>query len=344
MTNAPLTRQLDLFEALPPASEGVDLEFKAARGGLPGSFWETYSAMANTEGGLIVLGVAQRGGALAWEGVPDPAQLRTTLWNQINDRHKVSTNLLTHADVTSWERDGRQFVSVQVPRAKREQRPIYIGANPLTGTYRRAEDGDYHCSSDEVRRLLADQNASDPADARVLDQFGLADLDADTLRQYRNRFASRTPDHPWLSEDDAGLLLKLGGLRRDRTTGGLGLTVAGVLMFGSFDALREAMPSYHVDYREKLAADPAVRWTHRIHADGTFAPNLFQFYQRVRQGLGADIKLPLPASIAWRVQRVGAPISCANAAPPSSPPPSPARSTSARRRRPARAHQGAPTA
>ena len=64
-------RQLDLFSALQSSTESIDTEFKSARGGLPGSFWETYSAMANTQGGTIVLGVVEKPTGLAWEGVPD---------------------------------------------------------------------------------------------------------------------------------------------------------------------------------------------------------------------------------------------------------------------------------
>ncbi len=284
-------RQLDLFASLQPTSENLDTEFKSARGGLPGSFWETYSAMANTQGGTVVLGVAERDGQLRWEGVPDAAQLRSVLWNQLNDRNKVSRNLLTEDDVRTVEDDGRQFVVVYVPRASRRDRPVYVGPNPLAGTYRRAEEGDYRCTDEEVRRMLADQ-ADAPSDAQVVEHFGIDDFDAETVKQYRNRFASRDPDHPWLSEDDAGLLAKLGALRRDRATGAEGATVAGLLMFGTFIALREALPSYHVDYRERLSSDPAVRWTDRVVPDGTWESNLFQFYQRVVQRLSADLKIP----------------------------------------------------
>ena len=284
-------RQLDLFSSLQSRTESIDTEFKSARGGLPGSFWETYSAMANTQGGTIVLGVVEKPTGLAWEGVPDAAQLRTVLWNQLNDRHKINRNLLRDEDLQTVDDEGRQFVLVSVPRASRQQRPVYVGSNPMTGTYRRAEEGDYRCTDDEVRRMLADQSEA-PADAQVLEHFGQNDFDLETTKQYRNRFASRAPDHPWLLLDDTALLTKLGALRSDRVTGVEGATVGGLLMFGRFEALRDALPGFHVDYRERLSDDPAVRWTDRVVPDGTWENNLFQFYVRVMQRLSGDLKMP----------------------------------------------------
>ena len=116
-------RQLDFFSALQSSTEGIDTEFKSARG-----------SAANTQGGTIVLGVAEKSTGLVWEGVPDAAQLRTVLWGQLNDRHKVSTNLLRDDDVRTVEDEGRQFVAVNVPRASRLQRPVFVGPNPMTGT------------------------------------------------------------------------------------------------------------------------------------------------------------------------------------------------------------------
>lgn len=290
-----MNAQPRLFDQL-AAFEGLDVEYKSARGGLPGSLWATYSAFANTEGGTVWLGIRQQGDHLELEGLAEPEKMLQDFWNTVNNRSKVNLNVLQNSDVQIvYPGNGsKALMCIQVPRADRRQRPVYVGLDPMQGTYRRNNEGDYRCNESEVRRMYADQ-AEEPADSRILDGFSMADLHLESLRQYRQLFGLRGA-HPWLTEDDAGLLVKLGGWRRDRRSGQEGLTLAGLLMFGRHEAIRDpaAVPGFQLDYRERFSDDPAVRWTDRLTLDGSWEGNLFQFYQQVKLKLstGPGIKRP----------------------------------------------------
>lgn len=49
--------------------EGTEMEYKSAKGGFPESFWETFSAFANTHGGIIVFGIKEKNGTLTPDGL-----------------------------------------------------------------------------------------------------------------------------------------------------------------------------------------------------------------------------------------------------------------------------------
>ncbi|MCB9184701.1 MAG: putative DNA binding domain-containing protein [Flavobacteriales bacterium] len=282
--------------------EGDDWEFKSAKGGVPGSLWSTYSGMANTEGGTIVLGISESDGVVRTDGLPlaHAQHLQKDLWDLLHNKNKVSTNLLMPDDIQVVVHGASAFVAMRVPRATRTQRPIYTGNTPLGNTWRRYHEGDYKCSDAEVRRMLADAEDIRP-DQRILEGFTLEDLDTASLDQYRQRFRAARPDHPWLSLPAQEFLEQLGGWRRDRENQQEGITLAGMLMFGKDNAIREpgAAPNYFVDYREKL--DPDTRWTDRIIPDGNWQANLFQFYHRVWPRLAAG--LPTPFKLEGNVRR-----------------------------------------
>ena len=58
----------DYIDSLIQKDEAVDLEFKSAKDGLPNSLWDTYSSFANTDGGVIVLGVKEHKQQFTVEG------------------------------------------------------------------------------------------------------------------------------------------------------------------------------------------------------------------------------------------------------------------------------------
>lgn len=95
--------------------EGLHFEAKSARGGMPRSFWETYSSFANTDGGIVALGVSEDSGKLKVTGVPDVRGTVQNLWNTLNDKEKVSSNLLRDESVSTVDVDGKQVILIEVP-------------------------------------------------------------------------------------------------------------------------------------------------------------------------------------------------------------------------------------
>ena len=287
-------------------SESCDLECKAAqgrdgRGELPEDFWKSYSAMANADGGMILLGVQEKPrGEFHALGLADLERVRKALWDNLHNRKQVSFNLLSEQAVAPVEIDGKTVLRIYVPRAARQQKPVHVGSNPFGGTYLRRYEGDYQADDETVRRLMAER-VEDSRDERVLKGYNFSDLDMDTVAAYRNRFAAVKPGHVWTDLPLAEFLERIGAFGKNREEGYSGLRLAGLLMFGRAEAIRDALPHYMVDYQERPEAKAERRWIDRLVPDGSWSGNVYDFFRRVYQKLTADLKVPFQLQDGQRV-------------------------------------------
>lgn len=264
--------------------ENNRIEAKLSTGGLPESLWETYSAFANTLGGILLLGVEELPDhSLRPVDLPDPQWLIREFREILNDPRRVSVNILTERSVNVVEVEGKHIVTIQVPRARRYDRPVYVGGDPMRGTYRRSGDGDYRCSREEVRRMLQEAAVQSP-DSRPLAGMDLSVLDGGTLRRYRLRLERERPDQGWRELSREALLTRLGAAASDEG-GVLRPTAAGLLMFGRAAAITTVFPQYRLDYRDLPAQGEPMTL---VSSAGDWSGNIFDFYLRVRRALTWD--------------------------------------------------------
>lgn len=270
------------------------LEFKRGEGGLPKNLWETYSSFGNTDGGIIVVGVENDGTVV---GLANAEELRRDFVNLLSNGTKCSVVLCREGDIEIVELAGKQVLGIRVHEARLSEKPVFLDGK-VGKCYIRRMEGDAQCDAAELERMLRDRDVltkTYEADAKIIAGSGPEDLDPQTIMLYRGALRETRENHPWSVLSDEELLIKIGAYRTDRNTGERGLTLAGLLMFGRTETIKELHPLFKIDYFEYDGSEQVgvqSRWADRITADGTWEANLYRFFLRVLPRLTADLKRP----------------------------------------------------
>ena len=285
--------------------EDYERECKLANGGLPESIWETYSSFANTNGGTILLGIREHRDSFTIEGLTDKQIIKyqKDFWSTLNDRNKISKNILLNHHVQVIDVEDKKILKIDIPAADRHDKPVYIGTNPMKGTYKRDYEGDFLCTEEAVRAMFADQRDVS-GDVEVLDEFGLDVLNQDTIKGYRIVFEQLHSGHPWNALENDESLMKLRAAAKNKM-GKLSPTIAGLLFFGEAYHITEVFPNYFLDYREECD-DKAVRWLFRTHSnEGDWSGNIYDFFCKVRTRIDDEVAVPFAnRRDGYRVDRV----------------------------------------
>ncbi len=142
------------FNNLGKYRENNRIEAKKATGGLPESIWETYSAFANTEGGIILLGVIENEDkSLQAIDLTDPESLVMDFWDMVNNPAVASANILTSECVTIENIGSKRIVAIRVPKAPEQDRPVFVYNDPVQGAYLRVGESDVRLKDAQTGRF-----------------------------------------------------------------------------------------------------------------------------------------------------------------------------------------------
>lgn len=151
---------MDIWTELARYRENGYVEAKEALGGLPESLWETYSAFANAEGGVILLGVGENPDhSFRILELLDPEGLLEEFWAILRNPEYVSVNLLKEEDVQILREEGKCIIAIFVPEAPPEEKPVHLLRDPWRHSYRRVGEADKRCSREEVEQMLKGRDA-----------------------------------------------------------------------------------------------------------------------------------------------------------------------------------------
>lgn len=267
--------------------ENNRIEAKKALGGLPDAIWETYSAFANTLGGVILLGVEELPDkSLHPLDLPDPVLLVEEIWRKLNDKKKVSMNILTEKDVEIQNIKGKNIIVITVPRAQNKDKPIYIDGDPVKGSYRRNGEGDYHCTREEVFAMQRDAYIRTP-DMRVLEGTDINVFDFDSIHSFRERMRHCRLGNAWEELEDEDFLFKLGAVGGG-SDGRRYPTLAGLLMFGNVYDIIKQLPDYYLEYCEMSDDNEDTVFCLTSKQDD-WSGNLYSFYFAVLERIVRNI-------------------------------------------------------
>lgn len=219
MTSEELIEKLNLIQKL--KCETSTLEIKSAKIGCPKHLYDTLSSFSNQDdGGIIVFGVDEEHN-FGEVGVYDPQDLQKKINEQCIQMEPIIRPLLTVA-----EKDGKFFVSAEIPGSDIADRPVYYkGKGRLKGSYVRVGDSDEPMTEYEIYSYEAYRKKYQD-DIRVVERASLASLNQDMLAKYIELLKVGKPHLAAVSDED---IYELMSIKRENLP-----TLSSVMVFSPY--------------------------------------------------------------------------------------------------------------
>ena len=217
--------------------ERSTVEFKEARQDLPRSLFETVCAFLNRDGGVILLGVNDRGEVV---GVEPSAVERLTaeIVTLSNNPQKLDPPQLLAPERVDYE--GKTVLVLQVPASPQAHRSAGV-------VYDRGHDGDFRVQEPVRIAAIVNRKQGYHTEQVVYPSLKFSNFEPAVFDKARSEIRVFYPKHPWLRLSNKAMLVKAGLWREDTVTRTKGYTLAAALLFGKEEVIQQLVPAYKID-------------------------------------------------------------------------------------------------
>lgn len=217
--------------------EGISIEFKQARRGLPRDVFESVCAFLNRQGGHLILGASNEGKPTGVEETEADHLQRDFAALSNNPTKLYPPFLLELEQVRVGE---ALLLYAYVPQSSQVHRTDGV-------VFDRGHEGDFRVVDNERISQLYARKSNYYSEGRIFPRLQLTDFKPGLLDKVRALLRARRADHPWLLLGDEDLLRSAGLYQVDPLTGEQGYTLAAVLLLGSDQLLQAVLPAYRID-------------------------------------------------------------------------------------------------
>lgn len=233
-------------------------------------FCETYSALANSHGGILTFGYKVIEGCKKFQGLKNIDEIVDQIQNILNDAQKINRNILTQENFIYEKESGKLGLTLIIPEAKPEQKPIIY----QNRAFLRTETGNQICSESTIESMeeSADGFASDTKAILSLDVTVLL---TDSFKKYRKSFHEF--HNQWVLDKDVVFLQKIRAAKE--LNGQIHPTKSGLLMFGSDTSITSVYPWHSLAIR--LLNRKYEGLNEFISGDSSFEGGLFSYFEFV---------------------------------------------------------------
>jgi len=236
--NEVLQVKIESLKKIISSGESITVEFKESKKTINKDVYDSVCAFLNRHGGHLFLGVKDNGDIV---GVDKDAvdQLKKDFVTSLNN--PLNLNPAFYLAVEDVEVDGKTILYINVPESSQAHR--------CKGKiFDRNEDGDFDITNNtNLVSGLYMRKQSTYTENRIFPYADMDELEDELFTRVRKTVGNLKPGHPWVSMDNIELLKSAGMYLKDQSTGEQGITLAGILIFGSELMIQTALPHYRTD-------------------------------------------------------------------------------------------------